>query len=457
MDQTVTVPPQKQTAEHMTPQRRQRRMETYRVAWIVLTLSFITFITVCASLSFGVYYFAFQSGVSMNAQVTVAQGTVGLVSRDLSERFDDREESVFLEDRVSTDSQSQAQVVFRDAVSPQTLAASVTLLNDSEMEVLRMVQPRYEWGRIDYQVVLQVNQGIFDIYIPATLPRATSLTFNLPYDVLVDVSESGQYTLIVTEEQIEMHTRSGRAAILPVERSQARSIATGQIGVYDVLRGQASVSNEQQELIPNNIFTTQSADFEPVEDGSAVTFDLWNCTDRTQTTTPGVLEWVRFQGRLALHIVRTGTQTHGETGCIQPLGDSAQSGSPVAGYSDLTLRSTFYIADHSLDGCGVAASECPLMLLIDYIDTDGDRNKWFQGFYAKFDPLSEYPTRCNSAGCEEHKAINGGAWYVYESGNLLNSLPADRQPESILNVQFYASGHGYDIYISDLSLLATPG
>ncbi|MEL6271259.1 MAG: hypothetical protein AAFR22_15735, partial [Chloroflexota bacterium] len=308
-----------------------------------------------------------------------------------------------------------------------------------------------------YQVVLRANQGTFDIYIPDALPRETSLTLNLPYGVVVDVSESGQYTLSVTEEQIEINTRSGRAAILPVERSQARSIATGQIGVYSVGSGRATVRNEHQELIPNNIFTSQPVDFEPVEDGASVTFDLWNCTDRTQTVTPGALEWVRFQGRLALHIVRTGTQAHGETGCIQPLGDSAQSGSPVDGYTNLTLRSTFYIEDQSLSGCGVAGSECPLMLLIDYIDTEGDRNKWFQGFYARVDPLSEYPTRCNSAGCEEHKAINGGAWYVYESGNLLNSLPADRQPQSILNVQFYASGHEYDVYISELSLLATPG
>jgi len=420
-----------------------------------MSLAFVTFCTLTLTTSFGAWYFLFQSGVAMNAQVKVARGTVGLVSADLSERFDDREEAVFLDDRISTDSQSQAELVFRDSEALGTVAASITLRNDSELEVLRMAQPRFEFGRTGYQIIVQGNRGIFDIFIPEASRRQRQLTFDLPYDLSVDISEPGQYTIIVSEARVQLTTRKGRAALLPEERALSRSIATQQVGDYRVSTGTITVRNEQEDLIFNNIFTAPVIDPQPIEDGEAVAFDLWNCTDRTQTSVAGDLEWTVFEGRLALHIYRKETLAHGETGCIQPLGTSAQIGNDVAAYDDLTLRSTFYIQDHSLNGCGVAGSECPLMLLIDYIDTEGDRNKWFQGFYAKYDPLSDYPTRCNSAGCEEHKSINGGAWYVYESGNLFNFLPEDRQPSSILNVQFYSSGHEFDVYISELSLLAT--
>lgn len=93
------------------------------------------------------------------------------------------------------------------------------------------------------------------------------------------------------------------------------------------------------------------------------------------------------------------------------------------------------------------------MLRMDY--RHGDRvYQWFHGFYAV--PLlaeQGYPLRCSSCA-QDHEAINEKAWYTYDSGNLISVFPPDQRPDSIVGIWFYASGHQYDVYVSEVSLLA---
>jgi hypothetical protein len=44
-------------------------------------------------------------------------------------------------------------------------------------------------------------------------------------------------------------------------------------------------------------------------------------------------------------------------------------------------------------------------------------------------------------------------WYTYDSGNWFNLLPPGKRPVAISNVQFYASGHQYDVYVGEVALL----
>ncbi len=55
---------------------------------------------------------------------------------------------------------------------------------------------------------------------------------------------------------------------------------------------------------------------------------------------------------------------------------------------------------------------------------------------------------------QEHDRINEKSWFTYESGNLFALLGPSQVPRSILNVQFYASGHQYDVSLGEISLLA---
>jgi hypothetical protein len=445
--------------EDATHPAKRKRVETHHLAWAVLGTFFGIFCTLCLTTSFGVYYFMFQSNVRMTAVVEVARGTVGIVGADLSQRFEFDRAVVTRDDTVLTDAQSQSQVVFQDSQQPGRVVAAVTLKNDSGLVVRQITQPRFDWSRSVYRIVLDGVRGEFDVFVSDSSvggQQQTDITLNLPHETRVVLNESGNYTVTIGEEQIQVRSRRGAALLVPPERAGGRTVIAGQTGIFNVRTDSVAMTANYEELIANNIFSLPPAEVSELEAGTANAFDLWNCTDRTYTEVPGYLEWSVFQGRLSLHVQRLETSAPGQTGCIQPMGYSAQSGRTVANYDYLSLRASFLVETHSLDACGVEGSECPVMLRLDYIDAEGDDHRWYQGFYAKNNPLTEYPLRCNSPGCEEHKRVNTGTWYTYESGNLFSLFPVDRQPKSILNVQFYSSGHEYDVYMSEISLTAAP-
>jgi hypothetical protein len=458
LDTTVTAPGGAETEANAAAeaQRKRRQVQTHRLAWIILSTAFVLFMTICLSTSFGVYYFLYQSSVQMLAEVKVARGTVGLVSADLSEQFEFDVEAIARDDTVLTDAQSQSVVSFRDVDHDNAVVAAITLKNDSKLRVLRMTQPRFEWSKRGYQVVLGGIHGEFDVFVPQSLPRDVEMTFVLSNNALASINTGGRYTITLTDTSARLETREGQAVLIPASQEDSRQVTAGQTGVYDLGFGTITVSPGYKDLVTNSHFA------EPVAQGNGENntlmpvVEVWNCNDRTPDNIPGYFSWETFEGRTALHLFRgDGARTHGETACVQPFGPSAQVGRPVSDYDHLSLRTTFHIKSHSLDRCGIKGSECPLMLLVDYVDTNGESNQWFQGFYAKSGADVDYPFQCVSC-FQEHKRINTGAWYTYETGNLFTVLPEDRKPASILNVRFYASGHEYDVYVSELLLLALP-
>ena len=79
--------------------------------------------------------------------------------------------------------------------------------------------------------------------------------------------------------------------------------------------------------------------------------------------------------------------------------------------------------------------------------------QWFHGFYAAIDPNRNYPYSCTSCN-EQHERITQGVWYTYESHNLFGMFAPEARPVSILNLRFSASGHQYDVYVSEVALIA---
>ncbi|HQA68852.1 MAG TPA: hypothetical protein PK801_11045, partial [Aggregatilineales bacterium] len=117
------------------------------------------------------------------------------------------------------------------------------------------------------------------------------------------------------------------------------------------------------------------------------------------------------------------------------------------------LRGTFYVDEQSLSTCGQLGSECPMMMRMTYIDEQGVEREYIQGFYAYHDPSLDYPLTCDSCRAE-HERISLQSWYTFRSGNLLTVLPAEQKPAIIQQVRFYASGHAYRVYVSEIELLA---
>ena len=142
-----------------------------------------------------------------------------------------------------------------------------------------------------------------------------------------------------------------------------------------------------------------------------------------------------------------------QTKCIQNFVSEGSNAFDVSQFDYLAMRTTLLVNFQSVSKCGIAGSECPLMLRIDYITAEGTPRQWFQGFYTVDDPqYADYPPTCDSC-LREHVKINEKTWYTFETGNLFTLLPTDWRPGAILNVQFYASGHQYDVYLGEMSLV----
>jgi len=431
--------------------------DMHQVAWLVLASAFVVFCLSCAAISFGTHYFLYRSTTPMNTVVQVTRGSVGLVRTDLSESFEFEARALSRGDRIITDSQSQAVLSFRAGIAPDNLVASVTVKNNSEVFVRNSVEPRFERSHLGYSVALQATDGELDIFVPDTLARDVAFSVFLADDVVIDVSDSGRYTLAIDDGQFILSTWQGQAAILPPERSASRPVVDGQVGTYDRESREIAVEERYIDLVGNSSFEQTPTGQPVVARVDTPLTETWNCSDRTGGAPHGDYETVFFDGREALRFFRgPGTGTHGETICIQPFGRSGgQVGQRVDEYDYLEIQTTFYIQHHSLDACGEKGSECPLMLRMEYVDQNGDGVRWFHGFYSKLESRADYPLTCASCS-QDHKRINDQTWYTYESGNLFTLLPDGTRPASILNIQFYASGHDYDVYVNNLSLLASP-
>jgi hypothetical protein len=282
------------------------------------------------------------------------------------------------------------------------------------------------------------------------------MNFSLPNNTVAHIGQAGRYTITLSETAIRVETRDGQAALLPPDRNHSRAVNAGQVGVYEVERDEIVLSAGNQQLVANHTFEELPENTANETDTSLPVFEAWNCADQTEQEPFGAFHWEIFEGRPTMHFLRGGgAESNGRTICVQPFPSAGQVGQPVTDYDYLALRTTFYIESHSLNLCGTLGSECPLMLRIDYVDESGDGHDWIQGFYAKLDPGIDYPPQCASC-LQEHKRVNANVWFTYESGNLFTLLPQDRKPASILNVRFYAEGHEYDVYVSEMSLLAGP-
>jgi hypothetical protein len=159
---------------------------------------------------------------------------------------------------------------------------------------------------------------------------------------------------------------------------------------------------------------------------------------------------VLTQGRNSLRFFRgDGATSHGRSSCVQSFG---QSGLDVqdADFNYLSLNASLFIAGQSLQVCGFDGSECPFTLRMDYIDAEGEAQNWYHGFYAREAP--NFPLRCS--GCLfDHDQVNELAWYTYKSPNLLTLFSPEPPPARIVAIWIYASGHQFDVRVSDVALL----
>jgi hypothetical protein len=429
------------------------QQRSQRFAWGVLLLSFSVFCVLCLFTTLGVHYFLFQSRVAMPSLLVVSRGTAGLTESDLIEQVVRRGREIYNRAVISTDALSQATISFIDRQEDDRLIASVTLRSRSSLDLERVERPRFNWSSERYVIELGGVSGDFMVNVGDRLGRDLLLSLETEQGTVIRLSPGGRYNLSATADQTQVISLRGMASIMTPDR-QSFAVLDGQRALLDHASEQIVFSAGYQDLIVTDGFSSDNV-VDMTASAAPLSNAVWRCRNSQISPPEGAFALDRVDGRSVMRLWRGGgANSHGETFCIQNLGQTAQEGLDVSMFDSLIWRVTFKVVSQSLGTCGSQGSECPLMLRMDYIPVSGERAiSWYHGFYVTLSTQFEYPLRCDSC-TQDHQNINENAWYTYDSGNLFTLIPESQRPKSILNVRFYASGHEYDVYVEDVSLLA---
>jgi hypothetical protein len=415
-----------------------------RIAWTVLALSFALFCSITVTGTMAVYAFLFESSLPMEAIVQVGRGTAVITSSDFSGRGVRFQEDITGRTAtISTDSQSQSTLLFRLGDADRTLFASVNLKNSTDVRLLWATFPRFSWSRQVYSVGLRDFRGKADVLVLTSQPLV--LDFQTARGEQIYLTRRGRYTIEASDTRVRVVTYEGEAAILGLSQANNRLVVKGQEGVLFVGRAEPVVSPSRPNLLENSLFVLD--DF--LQEQPNALPERWGCTNAQDAPPRGAYQVNAWEGWRGLRLTRAeNANSHGETRCQQRF---SEVGLDVSGYTYLQLEATFLIHYQSLSDCGIRGSECPMMLRIAYEDVNGARQEWIQGFYYATNPSVNYPQRCETC-LQDHRQINEKVWYSYETGNLFSIIPTSSRPVRIMSVEFYASGHQYDVFVSDLAL-----
>ncbi len=427
--------------------------DAQRLAWGVLLLAFALFCVLCVAIGIGVNYFLFRSPLPMDSVLVVSRGSAGIFEPS-NERFVPSQTELSNNTKVSTTSPSQATLFFLDTQVSNRLIANVTLKNNSSITLQSALRPRFDWSTSQYVIWLYEAVGEFDITISDNIDRDVLIYVQtgLTKHTQVTLDGPGNYLMSVTEKYTEVYNRDGNVYLIPtLESMQGYSIPSGKRGTINTETSTVDLGPGYVNLLRNSTFDTLN---ENVGSGSVQELlSGWVCNNDPSDQPPGEYLSQIFEGRMTLRLERYGgATTHGRTSCSQTFGSNALDVN-ASGLDYLSLRANFYIRHQSLDTCGVDGSECPLALRIDYLNQDGNPEKWFHGFYAQRES-STFPLICTGGCVQEHEYVNEQSWYTYDSGNLLNLFPnSEANLNSIVGIMFYASGHEYDVQVSEVALL----
>lgn len=425
----------------------------HRLAWITLLSALMMFMVMCAAIVGLGRYTLFEWPINLDTTLYVSRGTSGMLrSNDLAELNVRDQVAIDTGDRISTDELAQSSLVFADPFDTDTIIATVQLRANSEIALTSAHRPRF-FGDDPYRIVLQDLQGTVEIVVADGLDRDIQLEINGDAgDVRIETP--GLYTITSVSTELRVSAERGQALVI-----------TQQQGGQLVNEGQIARISSQEQLITDveTVNLVQNSSLTPPPGGGVPLG--WGCSSAPESDadpiTLGTLEPRSYQGRDTIHIRRLSDVQlfPARSFCKQFFsGDDGQSGLDVTQYDSLRIRVRMHLVQHTLPGCGQAGSECILMVHMRYRNAADPTivRDYYQGFYIIPADRLGWPNKCASC-TSNHLHVNAGAWYTFESTDLVQDLALDLQnlrPVELEFIEFYASGHGYEVFVDEVSVIA---
>ncbi|MBX3084839.1 MAG: hypothetical protein KF716_24605 [Anaerolineae bacterium] len=431
------------------------------IAMTVLLGSFAIFLILCGLLTFTGYWFFFESGVDLKVNLQVSRGSIK-VSYPEGGEPQLIESSADIEGlaTVRINETSQGYLTFIDNYSRQTIA-TLYLLPNSIVTVRQSRRPRFDFSRNSYALYLTDVSGHVQVDLPANLDRNTNLRIGTAFGEAI-FDQVGSYRLDVTDQQAEVYALSGTALLRNIV-NQTWQVPQQQYGTLDRAMQKVEVQ-PLPYILMNPRFGTKSDEW-------GATFPLyWGCYSYANSSQEPQGQTERLfadDGKAILHMYRVAGDGdpdnldnytnpglgHGETGCeYYMIRDVSQ-------FKSLRVRARFKIHGQSLSTCGDVGTECPIMIELTFKRNGLDERDQVtvksdvlrHGFYAKRPDNDNRRLNCDTC-IQPHEKIMPDVWYIYDSGDLFLLLPPERRPSELTSIHVYASGHAYDVMISDLEV-----
>lgn len=416
------------------------RFSRQRLAWIVLTGSFISCVLLTIMVPLAINAFVQNATRSLDIAVQANQGTVGIEEANGPRRAvlaGEAAQSIgeLTSIRTDTTASSLVNVTTDGQIEP---LVTMQIASNSTLQLNAATAPRFGVSADPYQMNLDLQAGRVRLDVPPFVTRPLEILVTTPQGGRVAINQPGRYMLETNNDTTQVTVQSeGQASV----SAQGETLTLQQ--------------NQRAEIAPN---ATPGGPFVPARD-----------LIRNGDFSDGLDNWASFSWQVELP-----DQPKGET-TVQP-----NAGNPflrftrqgvghadvkvtqsvnqdVSDYDSLRLSSTLRIADQSLGVCGVQGSECPLFIIIDYIDDSGVSRVWQHGFFANGtvdDNLT--PGACISCAVVQrpHERVPLGQLYFYDA-DLIQEMASQGMlpPRYIETVTLVGSGHSFTTEISDVALI----
>ncbi len=415
------------------------RFSRQRLAWLILFGSFFVclFLGVAAPLSLT----AFVQNATQPLDVTVQanQGTVGINADNGPRRavlVGEPAECIESAMTIQTDTTASALVNVMPPDVEEPLAV-LQLSGNSTARLAGATAPRFNGSNQPYALSLDVQAGQVRFILPAFVGRDVVMTLTTPQGT-AEVRDPGRYTIEVSDEATQATVQSDGALsvmalgeTLALGPGQRAEIATGEppLGPLDPAR----------DLIQNGDFSAG------LDNWASFAWQVELPDEpKGETLVSGV-------GRNpVLRFAREGIG-HADARVTQSINQD------VSGYDALRISATLRIVSQSLGVCGVQGSECPLFIIVNYIDDSGVSRVWQHGFFAEGtidDNLT--PGACISCAVVQrpHERVPLGQFFFYDA-DLIQELAIQGflPPRYIESVTLVGSGHSFVTEVSDVALI----
>lgn len=417
-----------------------------RLAWIVVSISFMVFALLLITIPLTVRYTIRYATVKQHVSLESTQGTLRFYAPRSTEPIavtrvrDDVVEGSVIQ---AADGSTQGTLRFVEEENPENALGSVRIYSNTSLEVNRIRKPLFERSPEPYRVQFYLSQGQVRIFTNSGAARDLHVELETPHGLAI-MDAAGQYEVAVSEERTDITVRAGAITLV---NEAGEELAMGeQVRAWMT---QDALEQSPMDDAPNLI---QNGSFTQIQDeGRAAAWEVYGQTERAEGVHPGSVQFIQRDGRgVALFSRSSGVNAHTEIEISQAIEQDVNI------YESLKLQLDVRLLHQNLAGGGTLGSEFPLRVEIEYTTIYGQVLTWGHAFYY-LDPLEDDDPQSDYwvLDRETSTKIPKYQWYTYESDNLVALFAEQNTPIARVNsIRIYASGHKYQSMVSDVYLLA---